>query len=130
MEIQERKHYFVAGGLKIHWGFTLLPEDFDAITLFGHVFSNMDKDTLGEYLQTGGGKVLVNHERIHTLQAGSFATRYLAFYVLYLWYWIVGLFKYGAKNNASYYQIPFEREAYKNQSNFAYNETSWREYID
>ena len=115
-------------GLKFHWGFKLLPKDFIAITLFGHVFSNLSKKELEEYLLTKRGKKTINHERIHILQAKSFNLKYFTFYILYLWYWIIGLFKYGVKENKSYYNIPFEREAFANDNNPNYSETNWKQY--
>ena len=71
---------------------------------------------------------MVNHERIHMLQAKTFKTRYLGFYIYYLWYWFIGLFKYGVKYNASYYNIPFEKEAYTNEGDFNYNKSVWQTY--
>lgn len=126
--MEEHKRYFVCDGLKIHWNFKLLPKYFEAITLFGHVYDIKKKDDLRKFLKSYSGKLMVNHERIHTLQAKTFKTRYLGFYVYYLWYWIIGLFKYGTKNNASYYNIPFEREAFKNEKDFSYSASKWKDY--
>ena len=127
--IEECKHYFIVNSLKVHWNFKLLPSGFEAITLFGHIFDVRTKDDLLRFLKTSSGKVMVNHERIHTLQGKSFKLGYFTFYIVYLWYWFIGLFKYGVKNNASYYHIPFEVEAYTNERDFGYEETKWREYI-
>ena len=124
-----KKNYFEINGIKIHWGFKLLPSGFEAITLFGHVFDVRDKQSLKYYLDTYYGQVMVNHERIHMMQAESFKLKYFTFYIIYLWYWFIGLFKYGFKNNASYYQIPFEREAFANEDDFAYNKTNWKKYV-
>ena len=123
-----KEKYFIIDGVKVHWNFKLLPKGFEAITLFGHVYDFRLKEELRAFLKTKYGKIMVNHERIHILQAESFKTKYFAFYILYIWYWFIGLFKYGVKNNASYYQIPFEREAYCNEKNFTYNKTKWKEY--
>lgn len=128
MEIEEFKRYFLANGIKVHWGFKLLPDGFEAITLFGHVFDVIEKDDLRMFLETYRGKVMVNHERIHIMQAESFKLKYLSFYLVYLWYWIINLFKYGVKDNIAYYNIPFERETYKNEDDFDYLETHWKEY--
>lgn len=122
------KKYIEIEGLKFHWDFKLLPSDFIAITLFGHVFSNLSKTELEKYLKSNRGKQTINHERIHILQAKSFKLGYFSFYILYLWYWIIGLFKYGVKENKSYYNIPFEREAFANDNNPNYNETNWKNY--
>jgi hypothetical protein len=121
-------NYIETNGIKFHWGFKLLPKDFIAITLFGHVFSNLSKKELEEYLSTKRGKQTINHERIHILQAKSFKLKYFTFYILYLWYWIIGLFKYGIKDNISYYNIPFEKEAFANDNNPNYNKTNWKNY--
>ena len=69
MEIQEFKHYFMMNNVKVHWNFKLLPKDFEAITLFGHVFDTHNKEDLRAYLETYWGRVMVNHERIHMMQA-------------------------------------------------------------
>lgn len=130
MYIQEKKHYFIANGVKVHWDFKLLPDGFEAITLFGHVFDVRPKEELRRFLSRYAGEVMVNHEHIHMLQAESFKLGYFTFYVLYLWYWIIGLFKYGTKNNASYRNIPFEREAYANEGVTPYETTHWKEYRD
>lgn len=127
--MEEKKNYFLIDGIKVHWNFKLLPKGFEAITLFGHVFDVRKKESLKIYLKTNGGKVMVNHEKIHMLQAESFKLRYFTFYVIYLWYWIVGLFKYNFNSDSSYYNIPFEKEAYTNEENFSYSETHWREYV-
>lgn len=123
------KKYFEVNGIKVHWGFKLLPSGFEAITLFGHVFDVRPREDLELFLYSYQGQVMVNHEFIHMLQAKSFRLKYFSFYIYYLWYWFVGLFKYGAKNNASYYYIPFEREAYANEKDFNYVESHWKDYI-
>lgn len=128
MEIQEFKHYFLVNGIKVHWNFKLLPKGFEAITLFGHVYDVQNKDNLLKFLHTKYGKTMINHERIHVLQANSFKTKYVGFYIYYLYYWFIGLFKYGIKNNISYYNTPFEREAYANEKDFNYSETNWKSY--
>ena len=123
------KNYVIVNDMPVHWGFRLLPSGFEAITLFGHIFDVREKEDLYDFLGCYGGQVMVNHEHIHMLQAKSFKCGYFTFYLLYLWYWVLGLFKYGVKNNASYYKIPFEIEAYENEENFKYNKTEWRMYI-
>lgn len=123
------KKYFEVNGIKVHWGFKLLPSGFEAITLFGHVFDVRPREDLELFLYSYQGQVMVNHEFIHMLQAKSFRLKYFAFYIYYLWYWFVGLFKYGTKNNASYYHIPFEKEAFANERDFNYVESHWKDYI-
>ena len=124
----EKKHYFLVGGLKVHWDFKLLPTGFNSITLFGHIYNVRSKEDLRSYLKTNSGKQTINHERIHMLQAESFKFKYLTFYILYIWYWFIGLFKHGCKNDESYNHIPFEREAYAHENDFEYNETHWKDY--
>lgn len=124
--IEEYKHYFLANEIKVHWNFKLLPSGFEAITLFGHVFDVQSKEDLRAYLETYYGRVMVNHERIHMIQAKSFKLKYFTFYIIYLWYWFIGLFKWGF--NQSYYHIPFESEAYDKEQDFNYLETRWKEY--
>lgn len=115
----------IINGMKCHFNFKLLPKDFSAITLFGHIFFRLSKEkVMADY----NVDLILNHERIHTIQAESFKTKYFAFYILYLWYWVTGLFKYGFKNNASYYRIPFEVEAYCNEIDMDYDETDWKSY--
>lgn len=130
MVIADLKRYFLADGLKVHWNFKLLPKGFEAITLFGHIYDVRSKSDLLRFLETDRGRVMVNHERIHMLQAKSFKCGYLTFYILYIWYWIKGLFKYGTKNNVAYYNIPFEREAYVCELDFNYNKSLWKDYIE
>lgn len=117
-------------GLKCHSKFWLLPKGFLAITLFGHIFFRLTDKEMERHLNSYSGEVTLNHEGIHVLQAKSFKTKYLGFYIYYLWYWFIGLFKYGVKKHASYINIPFEREAYRNEYDFNYKETNWRKYID
>lgn len=115
-------------GIKFHWNFKLLHRSFGAITLFGHVFIRKSKEALIKWLDTFSGRKMANHERIHTIQAESFKTKYLGFYCYYLGYWVKNLFIYGPNMDA-YRNIPFEREAYANELNFEYNETHWRDYV-
>lgn len=115
-------------GLTCHSNFWLLPKYFIAITLFGHIFFRLSDEEMEKHLNTYSGYVTLNHEHIHVLQAQTFKTKYLGFYMYYLWYWIVGLFKYGVKNHQSYNNIPFEREAVANEKNFDYNLCDWKSY--
>lgn len=69
----------------------------------------------------------LNHEAIHTAQMKEMW--YIFFYMWYLIEWVVRLFK---KGNA-YRNIPFEQEAYDNQSWLKYLENrprfAWLDYI-
>lgn len=73
---------------------------------------------------------MVNHERIHMLQAQSFKLKYFTFYLVYIYYWVKNLFKYGVKHNAAYYNIPFEREAFAYEKDFTVNKTEWKKFKD
>lgn len=120
MEIQEFKHYFLVNGIKIHWNFKLLPKGFEAITLFGHVFDVQSKQNLKKYLETYYGREMVNHERIHMMQAKSFKLGYFSFYIVYLAWWIKGLFYNKFNNFEAYHSIPFEKEAFHYERDFNY----------
>lgn len=128
MKIQEFDHYFLANSLKCHWNFWLLPKSFRAITLFGHIFFNISKDELKEYLNKKSAIKTMRHEKIHVVQAESFKTKYFGFYIYYLYYWIKNLFKYGVKDHVAYHNIPFEREAF-DRENTDVVESRWRDYI-
>lgn len=129
MKIQEFDHYFLVNGLKCHWNFWLLPKSFRAITLFGHIFFNISKDELKEYLNKKSAIRTMRHEKIHVVQAESFKTKYLGFYIYYLYYWIKNLFKYGVKDHIAYRNIPFEREAFDRENTDVF-ESRWRDYIE
>lgn len=79
---------------------------FYAINILGVIFSTQHLNA-----------VELNHERIHTAQQ-----RELLFVGFYLWYvieWLFLLFKYrnGIK---AYYNIRFEKEAYRHQNDLDY----------
>jgi len=92
--------------------------DVYAITLFPFIISKeeMDADTL-------------NHETIHIHQQMELIV--IGFYLLYAYYYLVGLAKYKDKQKA-YYMIPFEQEAYEYDNQLDYLETrkpySWTKY--
>lgn len=114
-------------GIKFHPNFKLLLPQFSAITLFGHVFTKKTEIELKRYLETHRGHIMANHEFIHILQANTFKTKYLGFYLYYIYYWIKNLFVWGP-NMKAYYAIPFEQEAYQNEDNFNYCESNWKNY--
>ena len=82
---------------------------FLAINLFGVLFVRNNIILTDE---------TINHERIHTSQIKELL--YVFFYLFYFFEWILKLFKYGLN---SYYNISFEREAYKNEGNMEYLES-------
>lgn len=62
-------------------------------------------------------KILINHERIHILQAIELLI--LPFYVLYLLEFVCRLLQYRNFTRA-YLNISFEREAFRNERNLNY----------
>lgn len=93
---------------------------FLAINLFGVVFIRRSKEWWDRYGDDDYMKIVLNHERIHTIQANRYRTKWLAFYTIYLYHWVINLFKYNFNNAAAYYSIPFEIEAFENETNFNY----------
>ena len=90
-----------------------------AITLYPFIIckDEMDEDTL-------------NHEKIHLEQQRELWI--IGFYLLYVYYWLRGKSK-GESSLISYLNIPFEVEAYSNETNQLYllqrKKHSWRNYI-
>lgn len=80
--------------------------DFVAICLFGFVFSVRPLNA-----------VELNHERIHTAQQKELL--YIPFFIWYVTEWLFLLVKYRNSKQA-YYNIRFEQEAYRHQSDFTY----------
>ena len=80
-----------------------------AINLFGIIFARKEFNPLS--------RITENHERIHTAQMKE-----LLFVFFYLWYgieWVIRLFQYRDRKEA-YFNVSFEREAYRNQSDLSY----------
>jgi len=69
------------------------------------------------------------HEIIHLYQQRELLV--IGFYILYVWYWLVGLWKLGSFH-AAYRAIPFEKEAYAHDDDPTYplnrKAFSWRKY--
>ena len=90
-----------------------------AITLWPFVF-----------IRDEGDEKTINHERIHLAQQKELFL--LGFYILYVAFWFIGLFKYRS-TQVAYYEIPFEREAYLNDDDLSYLSSrkrhAWTEYI-
>ena len=114
-------------GIVFYSDFKLLFKGHSAITLFGKVFTNKTYEELDKWLNTSTGRRVARHERIHMLQAETFKTKYLGFYIYYIGYWIKNLFKYG-RGKEAYYEIPFEKEAYTNQYKENYTKSDWKSY--
>lgn len=82
---------------------------FYAINLFGIIFS-VCKLSATE----------LNHERIHTAQQRELL--YIGFYLWYIAEWLVLLIRYKDSLKA-YYNIRFEKEAYRHQDDLEYLKT-------
>lgn len=84
---------------------------FIAINLFGVLFVRKEyEDDMNKYAEIRN--VVINHESIHTAQMKELW--YAGFYLMYILYYIILLFKTGSTKKA-YKQIPFEAEAYANE---------------
>lgn len=87
----------------------ILPKGIVAITIFPFIFTKRVDDRT------------INHERIHMKQQ---VEMFVIFF--FIWYLIEEVFK-------GYYNISFEKEAYKNEDNFNYLKNrklwEWRKYL-
>lgn len=72
---------------------------------------------LVKYKADANDPVLIRHETIHLKQAAELLI--VPFYILYLLHYLYNLYRYGNHRQA-YYQIIFEREAYRNENDAAY----------
>lgn len=100
---------------------------FECITWFGTIRFRCGRDELERKLQSPAMLRTERHEHIHMLQAQSFRTRYVGFYLAYLCYWLRNVLRYRSAFRA-YCEIPFEREAYANEHFPDYSVTRWRSY--
>jgi hypothetical protein len=87
----------------------LTPKGFRGLTFFPFVFLTNKDDKLNA--------VFVNHEKIHIRQQIEFLI--LPFYIWYLLEYLFRLVQYQDKKKA-YFNISFEREAYKNEKDLEY----------
>ena len=75
-------------------------------------------------------EVVLNHEKIHLAQQKELWI--IGFYLLYVYYWLRGKWT-GEQSLIAYLNIPFEIEAYTNESNQHYlldrEKHSWRKYL-
>lgn len=93
---------------------------FLAINLFGTIFIRKSKKWWEANKNKPRIQVMLNHERIHSLQAQQYKTKWFAFYFYYILEWIKNLFRYKFDFELAYYTISFEIEAYGNEHNFNY----------
>lgn len=82
---------------------------FGAINLFGVLFAKKDMRLTLE---------VINHEKIHTAQMRELL--YLPFYLAYVMEWLVRMIQYRGKIYKAYYNISFEKEAYRNGDDLTY----------
>ena len=82
------------------------------------------------FIRDEGNERTLNHERIHLKQQAELLL--IPFYLLYVGFWLFNLLKYRDSQKA-YFEIPFEREAYQNDSNWVYTlnrkKFAWVNYI-
>ncbi len=95
--------------MKIIYNKYLPPRGYIAINICGVIFARKEYNPLSCKIS--------NHEAIHTAQMKE-----LAYLIFYFWYgveWIVRLCQYRNTKQA-YYNISFEREAYKHEFDLGY----------
>lgn len=106
----------------------LLLPGFSSITLFGKVCTKKSIEIMKRFVRTYRGEVHMNHENIHILQEKKLPLKWLTYYIVYLYYFII-CFICTFNWKLSYKTIPFEVEAYQCQEDFDYNESYWKDYI-
>lgn len=99
------------------------------------LFGKFRAMTIGRYVivfdhSVLNNKIVMNHEAIHYQQIKDLG--FIRFYVLYCAYFISAVFRYRNWMKA-YQNIPFEREAYRNENNKNYllkrYTNAWKDYI-
>lgn len=95
--------------MKIIYSDRILPKGFDIVNLFGVLIV---RKNFGEISES-----LINHEQIHTKQ--MIELLFIPFYIIYVVEWLIRLIQYKDKLEA-YYNISFEREAYRNMEDMTY----------
>lgn len=95
------------------------PRGFAAINLFGIIIGRKEYGSLS--------RQEINHEKIHTSQIVELL--WVFFYLMYFCEWIFRIIQYRSFLKA-YYNISFEREAYRNDRNLHYLENRvWYSFI-
>lgn len=95
------------------------------------IFINIYAITLYPFIICKGemDETTLNHEKIHLAQQRELWI--IGFYLLYVYYWLRGKWS-GSTSLGAYLNIPFEREAYKNDANMFYLVTrkkwAWKDY--
>lgn len=88
----------------------LIPKSFNGLAIFPFIFLKDKK--LKE------NKIVINHEKIHLKQQVELF--WILFFIWYLVEFFIKLIIYKSANKA-YKNISFEKEAYTNEKNLAYN---------
>ncbi len=95
--------------MKIYYSGFFPPKGFFAINLFGVIIGRKGLGKLSRYD--------INHERVHTQQ--MIELLWIFFYIFYILEWLFRAIQY-RDFIQGYYNISFEREAYKNENNLEY----------
>ena len=95
--------------MKIFYTNFFPPKGFSAINLFGIIIGRKDICKLTKYD--------INHERIHTYQ--MIELLWVFFYLFYILEWLFRVVQYRGFLKG-YYNISFEREAYKHGNDLEY----------
>lgn len=82
------------------------------------VYRKSKEESVMERMNTEQGIVDKNHERIHLYQAKAKGS-WLSYYFSYFIEWLKGK-PWQSPCNSAYYTIPYEMEAYANESNLDY----------
>ena len=108
---------------------SLLLPSFRAITLFGTIFCKRQSDVELINKTDFIDSILKCHETIHVRQAENTKNSWLLFYLNYIYQWIKNIPLIFIKPIYAYKFIPYELEAFANETNYNYiNQTTnqWR----
>ena len=104
-----------------------IPKGYEGLTFFGRVLT--PNQEAADRFNTGYS-YLKNHEMIHLRQAQSCGDSWIRFYMVYLWYWVKGIWKrrklrqltspVPLPGNIAYLLNPFEIEAYAHMYDLHY----------
>lgn len=93
----------------IHNRILPIGKNFTAINLFGVLFAKRGVEITPS---------LLNHESIHTAQIRELF--WIPFYIIYVIEWLIRIIQYRGKIYPAYYNISFEKEAYRHDSEPGY----------
>lgn len=92
------------------------------------IYRTDNTDKVNFHLTTQKGKESINHETIHLYQAKDRKT-WIKYYLKYAWEWLKGN-PITHPSSSAYYTIPYEIEAYANQSNLDYLKTRTKDSVN